>query len=312
MEFSVSTLSSTFENFDRALARRGLSLAKHTARDVWANIVLGRNYSAAASLAKAHNKVRAIPITASTIREILREKSRAIDESTALAIFVESTKDQLNELSTSLHELSELVQSKEQTCLIQASGDYYGFGIVDSEFAGYLGLESLYNFELGEEERKWYKASSDIVTGTVNAVAGVENDVHLIHVANMRLGFKKEDDVFAEFCIAHKDALSLRLAEKLLLKFPASEMQNWDVEFRKVYDIVYSVFEDSVFNHRRSWLKIDCNLADMVIDHTSVRLLEAMNWMSQDRDVETALDPLDSLTYSAKLPMEHILRIQDR
>jgi len=307
MEFSNDTLNSTYQRFSHALEERGLGLSKSAMRQVWANIVLGRDYSAASSMAKAHGKVRAVPITAVSICEKLLQRSRTIDIATAESLLIESIKDELPELSPSLHELSELVQTKEQTCLVRASEDPYGFGIMDSEFAGYLGLSNLHAFKLEEDELAWYQASADIVTCLVNAAAGVGNDELDIRTTNIRLQFKKSDEVFEDFCMKRVKSFCFSIAEGLLVKFPADQITKWEVDFDGVYDVVYGVFEDAVFKDRRAWLKIDCGFADTIMDHVSARVRHDMKWMSESGDEEVSLDLFNSLAYSAKLPMERLL-----
>lgn len=312
MEFTISTLSSTFKNFSLSLERRNLSLRKHAERDVWANIVLGRNYSAAASLIKANVKVRAAPIFIEKIRKTLQEKSRFVDNSTALSLFVDAIKNDLNELSDSLLMLGGLIQCKQRTCLIRAHADRYGFGIMDSEFPGYLGLGNLYKFSLSEDESAWYRSSHDIVTGVVNSIAGIEDDKTLIYMDNLKLMSKREDEEFLIFCRDRIGVICAQIAEKLLAEYPRDEMQNWDLSFDTLYNIVYGVFEDSIMENRTSWLKIDYDSANATIDHTSVRLLDTMKWLlnsdDEDRD-DSELELLDTLARSARLPIEKILKI---
>jgi len=308
MYFSPNTLNSTFLRFHQALNTRGLGLGRTAARNVWANIVLGRNYSAAASLAKAKGKTPAVAITIDSIRARLLYRSREVSKAIALEIFIEAIGDQLPNLSERMQELVQAVRSKEGTCLIQASGDDYGLGLMDSEFAGYLGIAQLYNFDLTEQEQCWFRASADIIKAVVNAAAGVK-DWHLIHAANIRLCQKKEDEVFAKFCTKHLDSLCESTSSSLLEEFPPLEMADWDLDFDAIYNTVYGVFERYIFECRSNWLKIDCKLADAVLDHLSVRLRETLKWMCDSVDEEIIEDPLGTLTHSARLPMEKMLQL---
>lgn len=308
MYFSPDTLHSTFFRFSQALDRRGLGLRPTAARNVWANIVLGRDYSAAASLVKAKDIAPAVAITIDSIRANLSHRSREVSNAGALEVFIEAIGDQLSELSGRMQELVEVVLSKEATCLIQATGDEYGLGVMDSEFSGYLGIAQLYNYELTEQEQLWFRASAEIIKAVVNANAGVK-DWHLIHAANIRLRQKKEDIVFAKFCQKNLNFLCEATSASLLETFPPSEMADWDLDFDTVYNTVYAVFEHNIFEYRGDWLKIDCNLADAVMDHISVRLRETMKWMCDSVDEEVIEDPLGILTHSARLPMEKMLQM---
>lgn len=307
MQFSYDTLTSTFRRFNTALKSRGLTLPLETSRNVWAQIVLGKNFSAAVAHTKAKGLVTAIPISDGSIRATLQNRSRQVDIRAAEAIFAEAIGADIAELSKAMQELIDVVKLDPNVCVLSVHRDRAGLGLMDSTSPGYFPVSAFGTIDITEEEVIWLKDSSALAAVTINTLGGKSIEQYVeIFAANHRANSKKSDTEFAKYFSAKIELTCTSIVKALLLEFDPSDMDNWNLDFDEIRDIVFEVFEHACF--KRDWIQPDGDLAEAVIDHIAVRLRETLKWMAEQAGIgEIDESPSETLMQSAKLSMQKML-----
>jgi hypothetical protein len=311
MQFTHQTLTSTSKRFSEALNEKGLELPFSATQNTWAQIVVGKNFSAAVACANEHGRIIAVPITEESIQAKLRARSRDIDAQTAAYIFAKAVREDLASLSTSMANLVTLIGGREPTCLISACSDNTGLGIMDARNAGYLPVSNVRFIGAGEHEIAWLRSSAGLVATTVNTLAGVSTEQSFeIFSASSRAGNEKEDHVFAQYFGARIEPCCQAIVEEILKSFDPEEVREWEVDFDDVRGIVFDVFERDRGNDGYNWLKPECALGEAMIDHLGARLRETLKWLSeQATDGEENDSPRESLMQTARLSMRKILKV---
>lgn len=312
MQFTHQTLTSTSKRFSEALCELGLELPFSATQNTWAQIVVGKDFSAAVSCANDRGHIRAAPITEETIQAKLRARSREIDTQTAADIFAKAIREDLPELSICMTKLVTLIGGKQQTCLISACSDQTGLGIMNAKNAGYLPVSNMRFIGTDEHEVAWLRSSSDLVATTVNTLAGVSTERSFeIFAASSRAGNEKEDQVFAQYFGARIEPCCQAIVEEILKSFDPAEVTEWEADFDEVRGIVFDVFELHRGNDGHNWLNPECSLGEATIDHLGARLRETMKWLSdQANDGEENDFPFESLMQTARLSMRKVLGVQ--
>lgn len=312
MQFTHQTLTSTSKRFSDSLKEMGLELPFSATQNTWAQIVVGKNFSAAVACANGHGHICAVPITEESIQAKLGARSREVDSQAAADLFAKAIREDLPKLSVSMTKLVTFIGGREQTCLISACSDQTGLGIMDAKNAGYLPVSNMRFIGAEENEVAWLRSSADLVATTVNTLAGVNTHQSLeIFAANSRAGNEKEDEVFAQHFGARIESCSQAIVEQILKSFDPLSTKEWAVDFDDVRDIVFDVFERERGDDGHNWLKPECALGEALIDHLAARLRETLKWLrDQANDGEESDSPLESLMQTAKLSMRKILSVQ--
>ncbi|MBB5367486.1 MULTISPECIES: hypothetical protein [unclassified Janthinobacterium] len=312
MQFSYKTLSSTFSHFNSALKSRGLTLPLETSRNVWAQIVLGKNFSAAAAHTKAKGLVTAIPISDDSIRANLQVRSREIGLQVAQEIFSEAIEPDIAELSQAMQELIEVINLEPHLCVMSVLSDSSGLGLLDSKKPGYFPVSKFGTVDLTENEVSWLKSSSRLAANTINTLAGKNRKAFFnIFAENHRENNNKYDEVFGKHFAAAIEPTCITIVQALLEEFEPADISNWFLDFDQIRDIVFTVFERAC-GQNRDWLKPDGDLAEAVTDHVAVRLREALKWMAEQANIGEIDDsPLQTLMQSARLAMRKMLNNYD-
>lgn len=312
MQFTHQTLTSTFKRFSEALSERGLELSFSATQNTWAQIVVGKDFSAAVTCANDRGHISAVPITEEAIQKKLRARNREIDAKAAADIFANAVREDLPELSICMTKLLTLIGGREHTCLISACSDDTGLGIMDAKNAGYLPVSNLRLVGADEHEVTWLRSSAHLVAATVNTLAGVSAEQRFeIFASSSRAGNDKEDQVFAQYFGARIEPCCQAMVEGILQYFDPAEVKEWEVEFDDVRGIVFDVFERDRGNDGHNWLKPECALGEATIDHLGARLRETLKWLSeQANDGEESDSPSESLMQTARLSMRKVLGAQ--
>jgi hypothetical protein len=310
MRFTTSTLISTTKRFSAVLKANGLELPFGKANDVWTQIVLGRNFSAARSYVSAQEIVDAIPISEDAVRKKLAHRSREIDRLAVCQLLAEVLQEDISLLSPCMAALVGVLRSNSpQTCLTRASADRFGLGIIETTKAGYLPISQIKMSGDQEKEMSWLKSSSEFVANVVNQMAGIDGHLYgEIFAANFRAGRAWEDTLFAFHMSDHIDSCSDAVAKAVLLSFDPGAVQDWDaIDFDEIRDIVVGAIEVELAKANDNWLKAECQLGEALSDHLGARIRETMKWLYTQANDGEDVDPLYSLTYSAKLSMSKLL-----
>lgn len=313
MKFTHQTLSSTAHRFAAALKFRGLKLPWEKTQNAWAQIVVGKNYSAAISDANARGPLQAIAITDETIRSILRVRNRHIDTQTAEAIFAEAIGPDISKLSPGISRVVRFVTIGAEACVIRVEGDRSKIGIMDSKHAGYIPVSELDTVGLTEDEITWLSSSSELMATAINSMGGKNSEQSLsIFAANHRAASKKADDEFRKYFGQHGEATCITIGQEIVKEFDPLKAIEWDLDFDPIWNNVHFVIERACDGGRSCWLKPDCELAEAVIDHVAVRIRETLKWMADQAAVgEPDETPAGTIVWTAQLAMKKILGTLD-
>lgn len=312
MRFTHQTLTSTSKRFSEALSERGLELSFNATKDTWAQIVVGKNFSAAVACANDRGHILAVAITEDSIRAKLRDRNREIDGKTAADIFTDAIGEDLPEISNCVSKLVTIISGREQTCLISACSDDTGLGIMDAKHAGYIPVSNVRFIGNDQHGLAWLRSSADLVATTVNTLAGLSTEQSFeIFAASFRARNEKEDQVFAQYFGARIEPSCQAIVEEILKNFDPEEATKWEVDFDDVRGIVFNVFERHRGNDGDNWLRPESALGNATIDHLGARLRETLKWLSEqandgaERDSHSA-----SLMQTARLSMRKVLGVQ--
>lgn len=312
MRFDPHTLRSTSHRFHEALHSRNLRLPLTKRLNTWAQLVVGKNHSAAASQAEANGGIAAVPLSQKRLQELLGRRGREVSYRAAGEILAEAIGPDLPLLSEYLYQLVQLLEHNSGYCLVQRVADPLGLGVVDAEHAGYFGVSQLCPFSGSEHERVWIKASAGVLVTVINQLAGysVEQSTE-IQMTNLRKGFEREDEVFADFVRQRVDPFGHAIAARLLEWLGEVPVSEWDeLDYDEVRDEVVDFFFDQVERAADSrWLKPDCSLGNAVVDHLAAQLRETLRYFAYASEKERAEDPYaEALAHTAGLAMRRIVR----
>lgn len=315
MKFTANTLTSTSRRFEQALKARGLTLSFSTADKLWAQIVVGKNMSAAKAQANAEDHIQAINISAESIRTKLKERSREISQQDAIELFAEAIQNDLYELSPALCFLVGYLNELPQSSLNCVSGDPTGLGIIDTSKPGYIPVQNL-RFPNGHVlDAAWTRPNAELIVETLNLIAGINREQYFdILAANVRLGLERQDDAFSAYFVERVDSFSRSISLEVLKSFDPGSIETWNLDFDFIKDIVYDVVECEVMSARRNgtnWLKPDCGVAGILMNHTTAQIRETLQLYC--REIKDGDDPgsLDeTLEWTAKLSAQKVFKIQ--
>jgi hypothetical protein len=312
MQFTTITLGNTASQFHKFLRSHGLSVSINKDRDIWAQIVLGKKYSAAVAQARAEGRIPAVPVTTESIQAKLKERNRELTHNLAVASFVESVRTDLPELSHSMSQLLLFARDNVDACLIAVGTDRCKLGLIHSDLPGYLQLGSMELFDGCPQETAWIRSSSRLVAAAVNELADVEH--RTIYVGNIRVSQQRMNDVFSEYMKLHVARFSIALGERIETAFDVEGVSDFGVDFDRVSDIVYDVMEAEIRNDDRRGhrLDLDCQVAQSMRDHLAVRLREHVQLVYDPEYKNAGWNRLcEAFSHTAKLCMWTSLQMQN-
>ena len=311
MRFTHETLSATRKDFSKALKARELSLPFQIELNLWAKIVTGKNYPAAAPSCNQSGGIDAIPVSPDTIRAALRRHGRDVSEELAVELFATAVGQHLGEISYCMANLVRLLKTAKSRCLIKAGSETPGIGLMDTEQPGYIPLARMEMFIARPGESVWIATSAELVVEVVHRLAGIGRGQSIdIFAKNHRLSDEKSDLVFVRTIKPRIKECSLAVAERINRLFDPADIEDWEaVDFDIVRDAVYDSLTTTIGSDHASWLSIDCDIAEAMIDHVAARIRDGMKWTSREADDGEASDhPLDWVAWTAQLSMEKILK----
>lgn len=305
MEFSRQTLHSTCKRFEKALKNRNLKLSLSATQNLWAQIVLGKGYSAASAKLNHCDHVEAVNVSIDGVRAQLKGYSRDVDYSTARDLFFSAIADDMVHLSNFLHDLASAIRRIDDACVMSVRSDPSGLGIFEAGKAGYFPVSKLIwdvdvNFA-------WYRANSEISSELVNHIAGIDPDRKMdIFARNHRASSKKSDRAFFELFSSRIQLCAESISEAVLEEFDVGDDPNCVIDFDDLREVIFSIFEK--FSRGVEWVKSDSDFAESLIDHLTVRVRESLKWLCSLDEVESEEFPARQTIYrSVELSMTKFL-----
>jgi hypothetical protein len=279
MEFTHATFKNSFSRFKKSLEAQNLGMNMSSVQNLWGELVLGKDYSAAIASLNRHGKLKAKNISPESIRACLKNRSRDVDLKTATSLFTESVVENLQELSGTMHDISCLLKNLENSCVITASDGDLGLGILRANEPGYIPIETVRLKETVEGEFAWLKSNSSIVVSVINSAAGVGNSSFVeIFAANSRESDKKADRTFALYFSKRVRETAVEVANVLLEGYDVGEGSDDSFDYDEIRDEIEDVFHRLA--KQRDWVRPDCNFGETLIDHLTARVRETLKWLS--------------------------------
>lgn len=314
MKFTYDTLSSTSRRFGSALEARGLSLTLSTTQNMWTQIVAGKNFSAAKSMAKAQGHLVAAEISTKLICQKFLERNRCLDAGSAVKVFADAVSDDLPTLSYCMSCLLALLQVREHWCLkALVSEPITGLGIIEPDRAGYTPVGNLNMVEGREQEAAWLRANNYFVADVLNTLAG-RTDRQCIDMgfANIRAQGERENQAFADFVGEHVDTVSSIVAQRILSVLHPADPNLWEnlLDFDDLNGIVFDVFDSEFRKTQFCWLRADCNLGEAVIDHVAARARLDLRMFADPDFLRANPEPSAVFVSSAKFAIRTILDVR--
>ena len=284
MQFTRKTLKSTSARFEKALKAHNLKLSYSATQNVWAQIVLGKDFSPASASLERYGHLKAINISADSIQAELKARNRNVDINTAYALLANAIGEDLETLSEPMQLLLRVVRIKEGACLTRAFGDPVGLGILESGKPGYLPAGNLRLGEKDSHDMAWLRENSDTAIEVINELAGVgpEQSFKIFADAN-REGEKKSDRIFFQHFGQRIEETKKVLLDKIIENFGLENEFDCDIDFDSIRDTIFDVFTRLCMG--TEWLRPDCNLGETLIDHLAARVRSTINWWY---DLDTA------------------------
>jgi hypothetical protein len=298
MKFSADTLRSTSRNFERALVSRELKLQYQQSQNLWAQIAVGKNYSAASAQAKDRGFVEARTVSKETICELLASSNRHVTQDVTAEIYSAAIADDLETLSHSLSAILAWLRKHPSYHVASLVGEPVAcLGLMDSEHAGFIPVGTAEFLSLRSEELTWIRENSEFVADVLNTLAGrTENQCEDIRLANMRATYAQEDEIFATFITGAGKAISDTIGAKILHESgPDNLASAGTLDYDEIHWAVYGVFEARIQQEDTTWLKPDCGLAEAVIDHVSGRIRETLRLIADGIFPEEAMSAPERL-----------------
>lgn len=312
MKFSPDTLRTSSRNFEKALVDRGLKLPYQQSQNLWAQIIVGKNYSAASAQAKSRGYIEAGKVSQESICEFLASAKRPIALSTATEIYSEAIAD---DLATASHSLSELLAwlQKHPSYRVASlvSEQVSRLGLMDSEHGGYIPVGTTELFQLQTDEIPWIRENSGFLADVLNRLVGhSQKQCHDIFLANMRAAFDQEDKMFAAFIGYAGEAISKAIGEGVLREVGTHNLPFPDAhDYDQIRWAVYDVFEDKAKEIDTTWLKPDRGLAEAVIDHIAGRIKQDLRLIADGVFPEDVVsDPASLFADTALHAMRRFIR----
>lgn len=312
MRFTHETLRSTTQYFGHALKAQGLTLPLSTTQNVWAQIIAGKNFSAAIAQVKSQGYLDAIQITATSICQKLSDRSRMLSADCAVDVFAAAIAHDLPALSPSKSQLVNLLRLLAPACLTSAiSEPTTGLGIIEPDRAGYLPVGKLNLVESESHEAAWLKANSEFVADVVNVLAGrTQEQCTELTLVNINAQTQQNNKAFADYVSQHIESICTAVAQAVLAELDPASPEQWEdsVTFE---DLRQSLFDalDAVFrNACIDWLRADCDLGEAVMDHVAARIRENLWLFSDPAYLREMPSPVEVFADAARHAIETILK----
>lgn len=281
MQFTNSTFKSSFARFRKSLKNKDLELNLSSAQDVWAEIVLGKKFSAASASLNRHGILPAKEISWQKISKVLKSRSRSVDSSTAYSLLVDAVGEDLREISETMYEVATLVSKVEGSCVISSTSDRLGLGILRAGQPGYVPVGTLQMKEKSTGEFAWLRQNSDVVVEIINTAAGIGTEQFVdIFASTSRAGDKKADSEFSQFFSNHLDETSNSIANAMFEAFDVGDDDDFDYD--EVREEIVAVFNELA--QGKAWVSTDCSIAEALIDHLTARVRTTLKWLSYPDD----------------------------
>lgn len=294
MHFTRQTLHSTCKRFEKALKEKNLKLSLSSSQNLWAQIVLGKDYSAAAASLNHCDYGEATKISIDGIRTQLRAYSREVDYPTACSLFLAAISDDLANLSSFLYELAKVVRSVGDACVMSVRSDASGLGMLQTGREGYVPVSSLPWFV--EANFTWYRANSEVAAYLVNHAVGIGSMQRMdIFASSHRASDKRSDRAFFEFFSTRIQLCTQSITESILKTFDIGGAPDCHIDFDDVRNEIFSVFER--FSYGVEWVQPDGDFAESLIDHLAVRARETLKWLCGLDELESKENPLEETLY---------------
>lgn len=312
MQFTHATLRSTHQQFSLSLETRGLSLPFQKELNLWAQIVTGKNFSQATWASNALGNIAASAISAKSIQSALKKRSREVSEDAAIDIFCEAIRHDVHEVSYCMAELVDFVTDIASGCLVHAGEDLPRIGLMESSKPGYISLAKMTMFATRPLETAWIEDNTSFFIHLVNRLANRDGkECMTIFAANHRLASQKSDRIFIEAVKPRIEMCAQAVAQRINHYFDPAEVQFWEaVDYDIVRDVVYDSFDAAIGNDHKSWLSIDCDAAEAMIDHVAARIREGMKWPSREANDGSLKDkPLGWVAHTTHISIAKMLNV---
>lgn len=281
MQFTNSTFKSSFARFRKSLKDKELELNLSSAQDVWAEIVLGKKFSAASASLNRHGSLLAVEISWEKISKLLKARSRLIDASTAYTLFVYAVGEDLREISGTMYEVANIVSKVKGACVISSTSDALGLGILRTGQPGYVPVSTLGMKEKSDGEFAWLRENSEIVVEIINSAAGIGTEQFVdIFASAGREADKKSDSAFSQFFSGHIDETASAIFDVMFEAFDVGGDDDFD--FDEVREEIVAVFDE--LGQDKEWVSSTCSVAEALIDHLTARVRETLKWLSYPDD----------------------------
>lgn len=302
MRYTTTTLQASARDFEKALAGRNLAIGYQRSLNLWSQIVVGKNYSAACAQARAMGSIQAVPITAESVCHVLASANRTVDAATAVEVFSEAIAAHLERISYSLSCSLTALGDLPSSCIVTTLGDREtGLGIMDATHAGYIPVGSLRLGEDRDQETGWMRENAAFVAAVLNRLAGLSEDQAFeTYAANIRVSSDRDDEVFRDFLAVAMDPLSKTIADDVVAMIGPDCDQVADVlDFDEIRNCTVDAFDALIRQAQTKWLKTDGDLADAVFDHVAGRILDAMRVYSNGKMDSKGVSELTSFIADA-------------
>lgn len=311
MRFTHDTIFSTARQFGHALKARGLTLKLNTTQDVWAQIIAGKNFSAAAAQAKSHGHIDPIQISTTSICQKLFDRSRTLDAGGAVEVFAAAIAHDLPALSPCKSRLVSILQLQAKSCLAAVISERTtGLGIIEPDRPGYMPVVRLL-IDIGSHEAAWLRANSEFAADVINVLAGrTQGQCTEITLANIRSENQRHDQAFADYVNQHIESICAAVAHGVLADLDPIEPEDWEdsVTFDDLRQSVFAVLDAVFRNARIDWLRADCDLGEAVMDHVAARVRENL-WLFADPAYRRELpEPAEVFADAVRHAIETILK----
>jgi hypothetical protein len=312
MKFSDDTLRTTSRSFEKALSKRGLKLPYQQSQNLWAQIAIGKNYSAAAAQAKSRGYIQAGIVSQKSICETLATAKRSVKANDAIEIFGEAIADELLTLSPNLSEICKWLHNNPTYVITSVLGERVTrLGLMNADHAGYIPVGTTNLFQLQDYEISWVRENSEFAAAIINWLAGrTENKYIDITLANMRASFDQEDQIFSAFMTDNEEVISEAISKEILRSIGSDNLSATEAhDYDQIRWAIYDVFERMINKVETTWLKPDCDLAEAVIDHIAGRIKQDLQLVADDiLSEDLASNPEILLADTARYAMRRFIR----
>jgi hypothetical protein len=302
MKFTQTTLKRTSDHFRKALRSRNITIGWEASFNLWAQIVAGKNYSAASSQAKAAGHLLAAPTSIDRIQLAFAQRSRKLDDKTVLGIFEDAIRSDLGEISPAMHKLWQFAARRPGSCFWV--GDNV-IGFFQQDKPGCLSLDMLPLLNGHVDDLAWMRTSPNFVADLLNRLAGISpDDESRIVSGSIREGLKQNEEVFVRYFRPRSEELSTSMSNRILAKWPNTA--TWErLDYDELSYIVEEVLEEFCAAgavETNGWLQAYCDIGDALRDHVTARAREAIRVYAEVPD-----EASDSLAGTIEFAINKIL-----